>query len=201
MLERRSALASVLARSGHDGPQSARGVRMGEARGLTLVQVAGWRDTVSQIEVEVTRITGVPVPASAARASRHGSVTLLRTGPEQLWVLTPTDNHPLATHLAEAIGPALGVVTPLSHSRTRIVLDGPEARRTLAKAIPLDLENAEFPVEATAMTGIHHTPVLLLRTGPERYEVLAMRTFALAVWEWLEDCAREYGVEIVTGEI
>jgi heterotetrameric sarcosine oxidase gamma subunit len=42
------------------------------------------------------------------------------------------------------------------------------------------------------MTGLHHTPVLLHCTAEQRFELYAMRTFAMNVWEWLEDAALEF---------
>ena len=45
-----------------------------------------------------------------------------------------------------------------------------------------------------ALTGIHHTPVLVHRSGEQRYEIYAMRTFALSVWEWLSDAALPLGL-------
>ena len=43
-----------------------------------------------------------------------------------------------------------------------------------------------------AMTGLHHTPVLLHCVSENRFELYAMRTFAFDVWEWLEDAALEF---------
>ena len=52
---------------------------------------------------------------------------------------------------------------------------------------------------SVALTGIHHTPVLVHRTSEQRYEIYAMRTFALSVWEWLSDAALPFGYEIEAG--
>jgi sarcosine oxidase gamma subunit len=32
----------------------------------------------------------------------------------------------------------------------------------------------------------------------DRFEIYAMRTFALTVWDWLADAALEFGYEVVT---
>ncbi len=50
-----------------------------------------------------------------------------------------------------------------------------------------------FPVGSVALTGVHHTPILLYRTTENRFEIFAMRTFALTVFEWLSDAALEFG--------
>ncbi len=62
----------------------------------------------------------------------------------------------------------------------------------LRKGIPIDLHESVFTPGKFAMTGLHHTPVLLHCTAEQRFELYAMRTFALDVWEWLEDAAKEY---------
>ena len=48
-----------------------------------------------------------------------------------------------------------------------------------------------------ALTGLHHTPVLVLRAAEDRYEIFAMRSFALSVWEWLTDAALPLGYDVV----
>ena len=68
---------------------------------------------------------------------------LLKTGPEQFWILGP-DADELAARLQAAIDPGIGVVTPLSHSRTRILVEGAPARDLLAKGIALDLRAEVF---------------------------------------------------------
>ena len=37
---------------------------------------------------------------------------------------------------------------------------------------------------------------LVHRAGADRYELYAMRSFALSVWEWLIDAALEFGYDI-----
>ena len=64
------------------------------------------------------------------------------------------------------------------------------------QGIPLDLHLDVFREGQFALTGLHHTPVLLL-PAPDRYEIFAMRSFALSVWEWLTDAALEFGYDIV----
>jgi sarcosine oxidase gamma subunit len=42
------------------------------------------------------------------------------------------------------------------------------------------------------MTGIHHTPALVHCTSENRFEIYALRTFALSVHDWLTDAALEF---------
>jgi sarcosine oxidase subunit gamma len=113
--------------------------------------------------------------------------TVMRVGPRQFWFIAP-DTDDLEVRLAGHCA-----VTPLSHSRTRIFLDGAPARDVLAKGIALDFHGTAFTPGRFAMTGLHHTPVLVHCLAAHRFELYAPRTFALSIWEWLRDAALEFG--------
>src|SRR5690242_4864138 len=49
MLERQSALADALAKGGRDGSGAVRGLRLGEVRGWSLVQVAFFPSTLADL--------------------------------------------------------------------------------------------------------------------------------------------------------
>ncbi len=93
------------------------------------------------------------------------------------------------TSLREAVPPAVGSVTSLSHGRTRLFIEGRRAREVLSKGIALDLHPAVFHVDTFALTELQHTPVLLHRVGEHRYELYVLRTYAAWIWEWLTDAA------------
>jgi sarcosine oxidase subunit gamma len=174
MLERRSALAAV-------HPFSWAALTLGEVRNFTLTQVAGF----GGFEADVAAVAGA-LPQANDQAVESSGRTIFRTGPQSFWFVGP-ENDDLAMKLA---GKAL--VTPLSSSRTRISIEGRAARDVLRKGIPIDLHESVFTPGKFAMTGVHHTPVLLHCTGAQRFELYAMRTFAMNVWEWLEDAALEF---------
>jgi sarcosine oxidase subunit gamma len=121
---------------------------------------------------------------------------LLKTGAEQYWILTRHDDD-ILPNLQRAVPALIGAITPLSHSRTCICIEGAAARELLAKGVPLDFHPDVFRVEQFALTGLHHTPVLIHRRGEDLYEIYALRTFGLSVWEWLTDAALPLGYEIV----
>jgi len=127
---------------------------------------------------------------------RSGDLMLLRTGPEQIWVIGPGDALAIEPAIRASVTPATGSVLSLSHSRTRMFIEGPRARDVLAKDIAVDLDPAVFGVGRFVLTGFDHTPVLLHRIAADRYELYAMRTFAQTVWERLADAAVEFGYEI-----
>jgi sarcosine oxidase subunit gamma len=175
MLDRRSALATFK-------PVSSAAISLGEVRGFTLTQAAGF---TSDVEAAIAAITG-PLPPRADTAVTSNNRVIFRTAPLQFWLVGP-EGDDLAQRLTGSC-----IVTPLSHSRTRIFIEGPAARTVLAKGIAIDLHETVFKPGMFAMTGLHHTPVLLHCVAPQRFELYAMRTFAANVWEWLEDAALEF---------
>jgi heterotetrameric sarcosine oxidase gamma subunit len=195
MLDRQSALASVLGRGGRDGADGKRRVRLGEQRGWSLTQIAAFAATMGDLAAAVQPLLGTALPTVVGAAGPAGSRQILKTGPAQFWILG-SEEHDLTAQLRAAVAPAIGAVTPLSHSRARIAVEGEGARVLLAKGIALDLHPEVFRVEHFALTGLHHTPVLLLRSAEDRYEIFALRTFALSVWDWLIDAAMPLGYEV-----
>jgi heterotetrameric sarcosine oxidase gamma subunit len=198
MLERQSALADALAKGGRDGSGAVRGLRLGEVRGWRLVQVAFFPSTLADLGPAAGAALGIAgLPAQIGRAAQAGDRQILKTGPEQFWIVgPPSDSDGLAARLQAAVPSTMGAVTPLSHSRTRIFIEGDAAREVLAKSIPLDFHPSVFTVGQFALTGLHHTPVLVHRTAEAIYEIYAMRTFALSVWEWLTDAALPFGYDV-----
>jgi sarcosine oxidase subunit gamma len=196
MLERRSALEAAIAAGGRDGADGRRACRLGEIRGWWLVQAAGFAWTMNEVERALAPVLGGRLPPRVGETARLDGRLVLRTGPEQVWVLG-REGDDAAPRLLEVVPAASGAATPLSHSRSRIFIEGRPARTVLAKGIPLDLHPEVFAVGQAALTGLHHTPVLLFRAGEDRYELWAMRSFALACWEWLADAALEFGYDTV----
>jgi sarcosine oxidase subunit gamma len=174
MLERRSALATAK-------PVSSARIAMGEARGFALTQVAALNDAaLSAIAAVLGELPMHPQVGDA------GGRRIFHTAPGQYWVVGPEGDD---------IGPRLagaGIVTPLSHSRTRIFIEGPAAQDVLTKVLEIDLHESVLKPGTFAMAGLHHTPILLHRVSATRFEIYAMRTFALNVWECLADAALEF---------
>jgi sarcosine oxidase subunit gamma len=196
MLDRQSALAAALRRPGRSGSDGNRALRLGEVRGWNMVQVAGFASTTAEMERVLSAALGVAsLPSTIGKTGEAGARRVFRTGLEQFWVTAPVADN-LATRLQEVVPATTGAVTSLSHSRTRIFIEGEPAREVLARSIPLDFHPSAFVIGHFALTGIHHTPVLVHRSGGQRYEIYAMRTFALSVWEWLTDAALPFGFEV-----
>jgi sarcosine oxidase subunit gamma len=156
-------------------------LQIGEVREFSLLQVAGSSKAITPITGKLPSKVGVALQAEGR--------TLMRTGANQFWIVGP-ETDDLATKLRD-----LAVLTPLSHSRTRIFIEGTPSRDVLTKGIPLDFHTSAFKPGMFAMTGIHHTPVLVHCLSENRFEIFALRTFALSVYNWLTDAALEFTTE------
>lgn len=176
MLERRSALGNVK-------PYESSVLQMGEARGFSLTQAAGLGEGFKKA---ITPMTGKLPPRVGIAVESNGR-TVMRVGPEQFWFVGPEEDDDFAAKLGSRCA-----VTPLSHSRTRIFIEGRPARQVLAKGIPLDFHASVFTPGMFAMTGLHHTPVLVHCVTDNRFDLYAMRTFAVSLWDWLTDAALEF---------
>jgi len=197
MFEPKSALASALEKGGRDGADGKRRCRLGELRGHILVQVAAFPAMIAEVERALLPALGAALPQTLRDTVAVGAGRVFRTGPEQFWIVGPSnDGDGAEAQLRQAIPASIGAVTALSHSRTRILVDGACARDVLRKGIPLDIDPGIFRIDQAALTGLHHTPILIHRAGADRYEVYAMRSFALSLWEWLTDAALEFGYDI-----
>ena len=169
MLDARSPILSASA-------FEAKGITIREEGGFALTQVAGFG---KGFEKPLAEAVG-KLPARLGEAATHDAFTVMRTGPHQFWLVGNAAPEGL---------PAECLVTPLSSARCRIRLEGAHARRTLARAAQIDFSTNAFKPGRFVLTGIHHTPVLIHCVGADAFHVYAMRTFALAVWEWLVDAA------------
>lgn len=201
MPERHSALRSAEPRAGRREPQPpARRSIIGEVRGFALLQVAAFPGTVVALRSAVRLTLGVDLPQDLTASRRGGEFCVFKVGAERFWIVGADDTRAAVTawsnSVREAVPPAMGSVTSLSHARTRLFIEGPAARAVLSQGIALDLHPDAFRCEGSALTALEDTPVLLHRTGPERYELYVLRTYAGWIWEWLTDAALPLGYEV-----
>jgi heterotetrameric sarcosine oxidase gamma subunit len=195
VFEQQSAIAGALSLADRDGADGRRLLRLGEVRDWRLVQLAAFPKAMAEVERAARSLLGVDLPARGGSVVTAEDRQLMKMGPETFWIVSP-DSEDLTAAMRAIVGPGLGAVTPLSCSRTRIYIEGLEAARVLSMGISLDFHRSTFRVGHFAMTGLHHTAVLVHRTEEERYELYAQRSFALWTWEWLTDAALQFGYAI-----
>ena len=84
----------------------------------------------------------------------------------------------------------------ISHSRTQVRINGPQAESFLNRHLSLDLREQSFPVGSVASSVIHHVGVTLWRSE-QGYELFIPRGFALSLWQGLVESATQFGLEVV----
>ena len=198
MFERRSPLAAHLADGGRDGVDGGRRLRLGEIGGWHLVQVGALRRSREKFRAAFEAACGCAPPSSARVVTCFGAHRLYRIAADQTWIVTADARLPAA--LARVLAPDAGTSTVLTHARVRLAIEGKAAALLLTHLVPIDLRDRNFPVGAFAQTGLHHTPVLLERSGSQRYELYVLHSFAVSAWVWIIDSALPYGYDLHTGQ-
>lgn len=192
MAEIRSALESVYT-PGRKGAGSGEApVTITEITGRDIVQLAAWPDTVGAVSGKAAKPVGVALPSDTRSASTKGKTWVFKTAPEKFLIVCEQK-----AKMGEALGKAFkaeqAVVTELGHSRTILRVSGEAARAVLARGVPVDLHPDVFARGAFAQTGIHGVSVLCTRSGPDQFDLIVPRNFAVVVFEWLEDTAAQFG--------
>jgi|TARA_Y100000310_G_C20459932_1_gene704854 heterotetrameric sarcosine oxidase gamma subunit len=169
---------------GHPGEP---GVRLQEIEDLVLHQVGAWPDTLTEVGATVAQAIGTAQAPAPGRAVSSAGGTALRVEPLKWWLLGAEP---------ASLDAEMGATLDLSHSRTRILLSGPEAPVCLSRLLPIDLRQDHFPVARVASGGIHHVGVTLWHSEAG-YQLFLPRGFAQSLWEILVETAEQFGLEII----
>ena len=164
-----------------------------------VTQVSTWGSGIDALSEQLHKALGAPVPAQTGQTQATALGLCLRTGPQEFLLLNES-NGPTAINttalLRQHIAADVGSVADLSHARCQISIEGPRCVATLAKLFALDFRAAAFPAGEVKLSGTHHMPCALLRTGPHSFVLYAFSTYAFDTLATLMDAAREYGVRL-----
>ena len=81
-------------------------------------------------------------------------------------------------------------VTDQSDAWTVVEVKGPGAEDVLARLVPIDLRVSVFKKNHTAKTMLAHMSITITRTGPDAFEIIAMRSMAKTLVHDLEVAMR-----------
>lgn len=162
-------------------------LRIGVSEGSALLQAAAFVDTVNELAGAVRSVLGASLPTRIDTPVHAGGHSVFKVGPERFWITGPKDKW--VASLCHAVPGRVGSITPLSHGHVRLSIEGPSAREVLSKGIALDLHPDVFRYDACALTGLRDIPLLLHRSGSDRYELYVPRSFADWIGKWLADAA------------
>ncbi len=195
MIERRSAIAALLAQASKNHQVAQPAVTLFERRSLTILQVSAFGSTQQEAATALASILNIDLPSPNQMTSNALlSVRLLGPG---IWQIV---GDPYATIQAQALRVALsGVasVVDLSHARTALIVSGVAAQRTLNKFCSLDLALEHFAVGSATQTRFGHIGMTLAR-GPDElsFELLVFRGYAEHVLEALLEAGAEFGLKV-----
>ena len=136
-----------------------------------------------------------PLPSATGQTAPCPLGLLMRTGPTEFLLIGETVADTVGA-LRGPIAPDVGAVLDLSHARVRVQVQGAQAVAALGKLFALDFRDAAFPVGRMQLSGHHHVPCSLHRTGQECFDLYLPSTYAHGQLEALIDAALEYGVAL-----
>jgi heterotetrameric sarcosine oxidase gamma subunit len=145
----------------------------------------------SQAIVSVLAVPGEEADVTAGLAA-SGDVSIRFAGPGEWLVLSQTEtpdglHRSLSLLLAET-----AYIVDQSDGRVVFRLSGPNIRRILAKGIATDLHPAVFDIGSSSNVLCGHISANLARTGENEFELIVMRSFAVALFDDLRRMGREF---------
>jgi len=134
---------------------------------------------------------GVELPRQACTARQGASRAALWLGPDEtLLIAAEDDAATLHSSLAQALAPRPHALIPVGHRNVALEIQGPDAARVLSAGCPLDLEETAFPPGMCTRTLIAKAPVIIWRTGGDRFYLNVWRSFAPYLWNYLVEARR-----------
>jgi sarcosine oxidase, subunit gamma len=135
---------------------------------------------------------GVELPATACRATSHGSRSALWLGPDEHLLLAPDgETAGIEAALALALAAQAHSLVDVSHRQVGIRVHGPHAAWLLEAQCPLPLDLRGFPVGMCTRTLFGKAEIVLWRPTSEVFRLEVWRSFSLYVVQLLHEVARE----------
>ncbi|WP_455270588.1 sarcosine oxidase subunit gamma [Rhizobium herbae] len=145
----------------------------------------------AQAIVSVLAVAGEEADAAAVLAA-SGGVTIRFAGPGE-WLVLSQSETPDGLHRALSLLLAeTAYIVDQSDGRVVFRLSGPNVRRILAKGITSDLHPTVFETGTSSNVLCGHISVNLARTGENEFELIVMRSFAVALFDDLRVMGREF---------
>jgi sarcosine oxidase subunit gamma len=193
-VERLSPLAPVYRPGSHGNFEDGVGVALSEVAPGSIVQLAAWPGEEKRLIDAVRKVVGLALPDGAGGGAVDGARVAFGFAPGKFLVSDETDE--LAASFDKAVTPAIGTVTDLSHGRTVLRVEGPEAEWVLAKLFAIDFSLPAFPVGAGRSTAHHDVFAQIQRSAADQFDVYVFRSFARSFWNTLCHAAAEVGYEV-----
>jgi len=167
-------VASLIALTPAQGllPLTVGDVTVAEVAAGSLTSVAPFKGQKTAVSHDLKDQVGAGLPAMGRRT---GAVTWFGHG---VWMV------------AGAVSPKGAAVTDQSDAWVVVEVQGAGAEDVLARLVPVDLRASVFKKNHVAKTMLAHMSVTIIRTGPDRFEIMAMRSMARTLVHDLETAMR-----------
>ncbi|GAB4281850.1 MAG: hypothetical protein Kow0058_00010 [Roseovarius sp.] len=153
-------------------------VRLRELADLAIVSAALPRGSEEKAEAALCREFGCEPPSPVTSTlSDDGRVRLLRTAPDQIFVLFEHPTPDAAAAVARRLGPVV-YVTDQTDGWVRLEISGPGCRAALERICPIDLHPQRFAVGQFARTAMEHMGAIVLRSGEDSFMLLSASSSA-----------------------
>ena len=162
-------MASLLPLSPCDGllPRHVGAIGLSEVLIDPIFVIAPFTGKADAVSAALEAAVGLRLPAPGA-SGRAGDVRVLWAG-QDLTLLMGAPPPDLA---------GLAAVTDQSDAWAIVAVEGAPVIDVLARLVPIDLREAAFAEGAVARTMLGHLTVGICRTGPQSFEIMAMRSMA-----------------------
>jgi len=166
----------LIATSPLDGraPLVRAGTALAEAEWRPVTSVAPFSGQEKAL-AKALKVLGLAFPAPN-RFVEAGGARLVWTGRDQAFLIGAAPQG-LAPHAA---------LTDQSDGWATLSLSGLVAEAALARIMPIDIRAAFFPPGHAARVPFNHMSSVLMRTGPEAFEVMVFRSMARTTWHEVE---------------
>ncbi|MCI5076194.1 sarcosine oxidase subunit gamma family protein [Oricola sp.] len=172
-----------------DGP----GVFLTERTGLSIGEVASWKDSEGKCRVAIRAVAGVMLNVAPGSGTAKLEINVFNFAPGR-WLVAGTKPD-LVAQLAGSVGED-GSVTDLSHGRVVIRIDGPKSRWVLSKLFAINFANTAFARGQGLATMHHDITALVQRVGEDAFDIHVFRSFARSFWSLLRRSSEEVGYRI-----
>lgn len=139
---------------------------------------------------------GQPLPIAPNTVS-NGQHHVYWLGPDE-WLIVSAENNAaaLAAGLLDALKNQHVSINDISGGQVTVQLEGDNVRDVLSKGCPIDLHSDVFRPGDCAQSGLAKAVVLIgCFDGPNRFELIVRRSFADYLARWLQQAARDSGIE------
>jgi sarcosine oxidase subunit gamma len=196
-----SPLAGRLPPGRHGRADGTPGVTLAERGGLAAAAIALRVGHADALAAKLREGFALDLP-SRPGCAMAGALELVWAGPGQWLALDAARDgvarFGFARDLAARLGAAASV-TDLTGARAVLRLSGPSARDTVAKLVPIDLDESVFPPGAAALTMASHVGIMLWRPTEHAWDIACYRSFGESLAHHLLEAAREFGCEVHAG--